>query len=92
MTFLLCEGLPAGPLTLIDANTSTEHRSPASENERWITKQQLAEHLLVTPRWIELQQHAGLPHLRMGGVVRYRISEVEAWFRNRSDGRADAAT
>ena len=65
-------------------------RSPADENERWITKQQLAEHLLVTPRWIELQQHVGLPCLRMGGLVRYRISEVEAWLRPRySNGGAD---
>jgi hypothetical protein len=68
---------------LIDTSTSAETRSPADENERWITKQQLADHLLVTPRWIELQQHVGLPYLRMGGLVRYRISEVEAWFRKR---------
>lgn len=51
--------------------------------ESWVTKQQLAEHLLVTRRWIELQQHHGLPHLRMGGLNRYRISEVEAWLRER---------
>jgi hypothetical protein len=68
---------------LIDTNTSAETRSPADENERWITKQQLADHLLVTPRWIELQQHVGLPCLRVGGLVRYRISEVEAWLRKR---------
>jgi hypothetical protein len=68
---------------LIDTSTSAETHSPADENERWITKQQLADHLLVTPRWIELQQHVGLPHLRMGGLVRYRISEVEAWLRKR---------
>jgi hypothetical protein len=68
---------------LIDTSTSTETCSPADENERWITKPQLADHLLVTPRWIELQQHVGLPCLRMGGLVRYRISEVEAWLRKR---------
>jgi hypothetical protein len=68
---------------LIDTSTSAETRSPADENERWITKQQLADHLLVTPRWIELQQHVGLPCLRVGGLVRYRISEVEAWLRKR---------
>ena len=40
-------------------------------NEPWVTKQQLADHLLVTRRWVELQQQAGLPYLRMGGMNRY---------------------
>jgi hypothetical protein len=52
-------------------------------NEPWVTKQQLADHLLVTSRWVELQQHAGLPYLRMCGLNRYRVSEVEAWIRER---------
>ena len=50
-------------------------------NEPWVTKQQLADHLLVTRRWIELQQHHGLPYLRAGGGNRYRVSEVESWLR-----------
>lgn len=66
-----------------DTRTSADTCSPADDNERWITKQQLADHLLVTPRWIELQQHVGLPCLRMGRLVRYRVSEVEAWLRTR---------
>ena len=49
--------------------------------EPWITKQRLAEHLSVTPRWIELQQRLGLPHIHTPGLNRYRISEVEAWLR-----------
>jgi hypothetical protein len=49
--------------------------------EPWLTKPQLAEHLAVSDRWIELQQHVGLPYLRMGGLNRYRVSEVEAWIR-----------
>jgi hypothetical protein len=51
--------------------------------ESWVTKQTLADHLLVTRRWIELQQHHGLPYLRMGSMNRYRISEVESWLRER---------
>jgi hypothetical protein len=47
----------------------------------WLTKPQLAEHLAVSDRWIELQQRVGLPYLRMGGLNRYRVSEVEAWLR-----------
>jgi hypothetical protein len=49
--------------------------------EPWLTKPQLAEHLAVSDRWIELQQHVGLPYLRMGGLNRYHVSEVEAWLR-----------
>jgi hypothetical protein len=47
-----------------------------------VTKRQLAEHLKVTGRWIETQHHHGLPYVRRGGVVRYRISEVDAWLDN----------
>jgi hypothetical protein len=49
--------------------------------EKWLTKRELAAYLRVTPRFIELQQHLGLPVLRIGAVNRYRISEVEAWLR-----------
>jgi hypothetical protein len=51
--------------------------------ERWVTKQQLAEHLQATRHWIESQQPLGLPYLRMGGMNRYVISEVEARLRER---------
>ncbi len=54
-----------------------------SPPEPWATKRQLADHLQVTPRWIELQQLLGLPHLRTGGMNRYRISEVEIWLLER---------
>jgi hypothetical protein len=61
-------------------------------HEKWLTKQQLAAHLQVTSRWIESQQPLGLPHLRMGGVNRYVVSEVEAWLRERyGQPRAEAA-
>jgi hypothetical protein len=49
--------------------------------ERWLTKPQLANHLQVTPRWVEAQQRLGLPFIRMGGMNRYRASEVETWLR-----------
>jgi hypothetical protein len=61
-------------------------------HEKWLTKQQLAAHLQVTPRWIESQQPLGLPHLRMGGINRYFVSEVEAWLREQySQPGAEAA-
>jgi len=60
--------------------------------EAWVTKRQLAAHLQVTPRWIELQYPRGLPHVRRDGIVRYQISEVEQWLRNgEQTGVIDAA-
>ncbi len=76
-------------MTSVTSTTSTRGRgSPPRKpgralggtgTEKWVTKQQLATHLQVTPRWIEMQHPLGLPHLRRGGIVRYRISEVESW-------------
>jgi hypothetical protein len=53
------------------------------QRESWVTKQQLAIHLSVTPRWIVQQQALGLPHMHMGGINRYIVSEVEGWLRER---------
>jgi hypothetical protein len=64
------------------ASTTSESEVEGS-GERWVTKQQLAGHLGVTARWIEYQQRLGLPYLRMGGMNRYRVSEVEVWLRCR---------
>ena len=58
-------------------------RAAGEEREQWVTKQQLAIHLSVTPRWIVQQQALGLPHMHMGGINRYILSEVEAWLRER---------
>jgi hypothetical protein len=61
-----------------------------SVREPWVTKRELAAHLHVALRWIEAQHHHGLPHARRGGVLRYRISEVEAWLRGEpaTEGRS----
>jgi hypothetical protein len=60
--------------------------------EKWVTKQQLAVHLSVTPRWIVAQQALGLPHMHMGGINRYRVSEVEEWLREHyGEPRQEAA-
>jgi len=53
------------------------------QRESWVTKQQLAIHLAVTPRWIVQQQALDIPHMHMGGINRYVVSEVEAWLRER---------
>jgi hypothetical protein len=69
---------PTAP-ALHDRQASERQREP----ERWVTKQQLADHLGITRRWIESQQQVGLPYLRLGSINRYCITDVEAWLRKR---------
>jgi hypothetical protein len=71
----------------INRDPEYEHRPP----EPWVTKRQLADHLSLTPRWIELQQPLGLPRWSTGGMSRYRISEVEAWLRERYGSPSEAS-
>lgn len=59
--------------------------------EPWLTKQQLAENLAVSDRWIELQQHVGLPYLRMGWLNRYRVSESRHGYASATTHRPRAA-
>lgn len=49
--------------------------------ERWLTKQQLAEHLGYSTRWVEYRIHDGMPYERLGHRMRFRASEVEAWLK-----------
>jgi hypothetical protein len=51
--------------------------------ERWLTKEQLAKRLDVSVRWIDYRRVEGLPCHKWGGVVRFRLSEVEAWLSER---------
>ncbi len=48
--------------------------------EPLITTRQLAELWCQTPRWVlRMATEQGLPHYELGGALRYRVSEVEAW-------------
>lgn len=51
--------------------------------EPWLTKAQLADRLDVSPRWIDYRRSEGLPAHKWGGIVRFRVSEVEAWLSER---------
>jgi hypothetical protein len=77
---------PSGGLPDLARRSQPEELPVA--HEQWVTKQQLADHLLVTRRWIESQQPLGLPYLRLGRINRYSITEVEAWLRERYAMRA----
>lgn len=50
-----------------------------SGSEPLATKAQLAEHLQVHPKTIERRVQAGMPCIRVGHAVRFRIAECEAW-------------
>jgi excisionase family DNA binding protein len=51
--------------------------------ESWLTKLQLAKRLNVSVRWIDLQRNEGMPCHKWGGIVRFRLSEVERWLEER---------
>jgi hypothetical protein len=51
--------------------------------EPWLTKRQLAAHLGYSTRWIELQVKDGMPCERWGGRLRFQVSAVEAWLKER---------
>jgi hypothetical protein len=48
--------------------------------EGLVTKRQLARHLNFSERWVEMEVRKGLPHLKVGSRLRFRISDVEAYF------------
>ena len=66
-----------------NAANHTDMPTLVAAPEPWVTKQQLADHLGVTRRWVESQQQLGLPYLRLGSINRYSITEVEEWLRER---------
>ncbi len=49
-------------------------------NERWVGVDEVATHLAVTKdsiyRWVETK---GLPARRVGRLLRFKLSEVDAW-------------
>lgn len=51
----------------------------------YLTRDQLAEELRVTPRTIIRWQSTadGLPHVQIGGRVLYRVASVKAWLESK---------
>jgi excisionase family DNA binding protein len=49
-----------------------------SRPERWVTVEEVAEHLAVTPAWVRKMARAGeLPAAKFGTYWRFRISDVD---------------
>jgi hypothetical protein len=68
---------------------SFEHERFARRGrEPWCTKQELAEHLGFSVRWVELRVREGMPTRRMGQRLRFQISAVEAWLDREQTGPA----
>ena len=55
----------------------------SARSEPWVSKAQLAAYLGRSTRWIELMARQGFPSQMIGGRRAYRLSEVDAWARQR---------
>jgi hypothetical protein len=62
-------------------------RQLAHGNEPFLSKQQLAEHFAFSVRWVEYRVAEGMPHVRLGGRLRFRTGECEAWLLEREAAR-----
>ena len=61
-----------------------ENRIPTGFIDRFLTKQQLARQLQLSQAYINiLMKRDGLPHLKLGRAVRFRLDEVAAWLSER---------
>lgn len=62
-----------------------ENKSSIGSIDRYLTKQQLAEHLQRSQAYINiLMKNQGLPHLKLGRAVRFRLDEVASWLSERT--------
>ena len=52
--------------------------------ENFLTKKQLAEHLAFSESYINKLLTQGMPRLKSGRAVRFRISEVMTWLERRN--------
>jgi excisionase family DNA binding protein len=56
--------------------------NPMESTPQWLTEKELADLLKVSQRHLINLRKAGLPHLRLGTVVRYDGAEVMAYLRD----------
>lgn len=63
-------------MTVLDFSAAYAKR----HGEPWLTKQEIARHVGFSARWVELRvKHDGMPHLRIGGRLRFQKGPVDAW-------------
>jgi excisionase family DNA binding protein len=74
---------PALSNTISSIVEPSQHRAQVFEN--LLTKKLLAEKLGLSQSYVSLlMKENGLPHLKIGRAVRFRISEVAVWLQKRS--------
>lgn len=61
-------------------------RSSRVQADEWMTLRELAEWLKLSVHSVYEMNKQGLPRIRVGVQMRYRISEVEAWLERRRRG------
>ena len=74
-------------------NTDTDQRKAPERPEKWLRIKDVAELLGVSQSWVRshvTKQRPLLPHIRINGVVRFRMSEIET-FLDRYKVRDEAA-
>jgi hypothetical protein len=63
------------PARILDFNAAYTRK----HGEPWLSKAEIAQHLGFSTRWVELRVRKGMPHMRMGGRLRFQVSACEAW-------------
>lgn len=59
----------------------------ATETERWVSADEVAEHLSMTAQWVrDMARDDELPGVKFGIYWRFRISEVDAEMERRASG------
>lgn len=54
-------------------------RRRVPDPEAWVGTERVAKHLDVSIKTVRRLVQRGLPHVRVGGQLRFRLSEVDAW-------------
>lgn len=52
------------------------------QQERLLSKSELAKYLGFSERWIDMQVARGMPYIQVGSRRRFDLSEVLDWFRD----------
>jgi hypothetical protein len=56
---------------------------PPPAVEGYLDKRDLADHLCMSPRWIDYRVKEGMPHKLLAGRPRFKASEVDVWLAER---------
>lgn len=56
------------------------------KEEAYMLKREIASHFRVSPRSINNWIRLGMPHVKIGRVLRFKIRLVEEWVRRRFGG------